>query len=129
MSNLNVIQGAYSAFAKGDVPAVLGILDANVVWKEADGFPLTGTYNGPQAVLEGVFMRIGPLWEGFAVTPQEFIDGGETVVALGQYTGTAVATGKPLQVDFAHIWKFQDGKVIRFVQYVDTLLAQQSLTP
>ena len=112
---------------RGDVPGVLGIFDANIAWTEAAGFPLAGTYNGPQGVLEGVFMRLGPLWEGFTVTPQEFIDGGETVVALGQYTGTAIATGKSLQVDFAHIWKLQDGKVIRFVQYVDTLLAQQSL--
>jgi uncharacterized protein len=128
MSNLNIIQGAYEAFAKGDVPSVLGIMDANIVWKEADGFPLAGTYRGPQGVLEGVFMRLGPLWEGFAVTPHELIDGGDTIVALGQYSGKAVATGKSLQVDFAHIWKFQDGKVTGFVQYVDTLLAQQSLT-
>lgn len=128
MSNLNIIQGAYEAFAKGDVPSVLGIMDANIVWKEADGFPLAGTYHGPQGVLEGVFMRLGPLWEGFAVTPHELIDGGDTIVALGQYSGKAVATGKSLQVDFAHIWKLQDGKVTGFVQYVDTLLAQQSLT-
>ncbi|MBL8208009.1 MAG: nuclear transport factor 2 family protein [Blastocatellia bacterium] len=128
MSNLNIIQGAYEAFAKGDVPSVLGIMDGNIVWKEADGFPLAGTYNGPQGVLEGVFMRLGPLWEGFAVTPHELIDGGDTIVALGQYSGKALATGKSLLVDFAHIWKFQDGKVIGFVQYVDTLIAQQSLT-
>jgi ketosteroid isomerase-like protein len=127
MSNLNLIQGAYEAFAKGDVPSVLGIMDANIVWKEADGFPLAGTYNGPQGVLEGVFMRLGPLWEGFAVTPQEFIDGGDTIVTLGKYSGKAVATGKSLLVDFAHVWTLQDGKVTRFVQYVDTLLVQRSL--
>ena len=128
MSNVKIVQGVYDAFAKGDVPAVLGVMDANLVWTEAAGFPLAGTYNGPQAVLENVFMRLGTLWDGFVVTPSELIDGGETVVALGQYTGTAVATGKPLQVDFAHVWKFQGGKVVRFVQYVDTLIAQQSLT-
>jgi uncharacterized protein len=127
MSNLNLIQSAYDAFAKGDVPTVLGLFDASIAWTEAAGFPLAGTYNGPQAILEGVFMRLGTLWEGFTVTPRELIDGGETIVALGQYTGTAIATGKSLQVDFAHIWKLQDGKVIRFVQYVDTLLTQQSL--
>lgn len=127
MSNLNIIQGAYEAFAKGDVPSVLGIMDANIVWKEADGFPLAGTYNGPQGVLEGVFLRLGPLWEGFTVTPQEFIDGGDTIVTLGYYSGTAVATGKSMKADFAHVWKLQDGKVIGFVQYVDTLLAQRSL--
>lgn len=128
MSNVNIIQGVYEAFAKGDVPGVLGILDANIVWKEADGFPLAGAYHGPQGVLEGVFMRLGPLWEGFTVTPQEFIDGGDTIVALGHYSGKAVATGKSFQADFAHVWKFQDSKVVRFVQYVDTLIVQQSLT-
>ena len=52
MSNLNTIQGAYAAFAKGDVPGVLGILDADIAWTEAEGFPYGGTYNGPNAVLE-----------------------------------------------------------------------------
>lgn len=129
MSNLNIIQGAYEAFAKGDVPGVLGILDANIAWKEADGFPLAGTYHGPQGVLEGVFMQLGTLWEGFAAVPHEIIDGGDTIVALGKYSGKALATGKSFQADFAHVWKFQNGKVTRFLQYVDTLIVQQSLTP
>jgi hypothetical protein len=127
MSNLTTIQGAYAAFAKGDVPGVLGIMAPNIVWKEADGFPLAGVYNSPQAVLEGVFMRIGSLWEGFAVAPQEFIDGGETIVAMGKYSGKAIATGKNMQADFAHVWKMKDGKAVGFVQFVDTLLVQRSL--
>ncbi|MFN7944128.1 MAG: nuclear transport factor 2 family protein [Blastocatellia bacterium] len=127
MSNLNLIKGTYEAFAKGDVPGVLGILDADIRWQEADGFPLAGTYNGPQGVLEGVFMRLGQLWEGFAAVPHEFIDGGDTIVALGHYSGKASSTGKSFQAAFAHVWKLQDGRVIRFVQYVDTLLVQRSL--
>ncbi len=127
MSNLNLIQGAYDAFAKGDVPGVLGVLDANIAWTEAEGFPLGGTYHGPQAVLEGVFMRLGMEYEGFAAVPAEFIDGGDTIVGLGTYSGTYKATGKSFQADFAHVWKLQDGKVIRFVQYTDTLLVQRAL--
>ncbi len=127
MSNLNLIQGAYDAFAKGDVPGVLGVMDANIAWTEAEGFPLGGTYNGPQAVLEGVFMRLGTEYEGFAAVPAEFIDGGDTIVGLGTYSGTYKATGKSFQADFAHVWKLQDGKVIRFVQYTDTLLVHRAL--
>jgi uncharacterized protein len=129
MSNLTIIQNAYAAFAKGDVPSVLGIFSPNIVWTEAEGFPYGGTYNGPQAVLEGVFMRLGAEWDGFAVAPAEFIDGGDAVVVLGKYSGTYKATGKSFQADFAHVWKMQDGKVIRFVQYTDTLLVQQALQP
>ncbi|HXG66380.1 MAG TPA: nuclear transport factor 2 family protein [Blastocatellia bacterium] len=127
MSNVNVIRGAYNAFAKGDVPGVLGILSPNIAWTEAEGFPYGGTYNGPQAVLEGVFMRLGTEWDGFAAVPAEFIDGGDTVVVLGRYSGTYKATGKSFRADFAHVWKIQDRKAIRFVQYVDTLIVQRAL--
>ena len=127
MSYLNLIQGAYKAFAEGDVPSVLGILSPDIAWTEAEGFPYGGTYIGPNAVLEGVFMRLGAEWDGFTVVPAEFIDGGDTVVALGQYSGTYKATGKSFQADFAHVWKIRDGKAVRFVQYVDTLLVHRAL--
>lgn len=41
-----------------------------------------------KAVLEGFFMRLGTEWESFAAVPNEFIEGGDTVVVLGRYTGT-----------------------------------------
>ena len=127
MSNLESVRGLYEAFAKGDVPTVLAFLDTNVAWTEAEGFPYGGTYNGPNAVLEGVFMRLGAEWDGFAVVPEEFIDGGDTIVALGQYSGTYKATGKRFKANFAHVWKIREGKAVRFVQYVDTLLVHRAL--
>lgn len=127
MSNLNIIQGAYEAFAKGDVPGVLGILSPDIAWTEAAGFPYAGTYNGPNAVLEGVFMRLGTEWEGFSAVPAEFVDGEDTIVALGKYSGTYRATGKSFEADFAHVWKLRDGKAISFVQYTDTLLVDRAL--
>lgn len=129
MSNLNAVQNAYAAFAKGDVPSVLGFLSPDVAWTEAEGFPYAGTYNGPNAVLEGVFMRLATEWDSFTVVPEEFIDGGDAIVSLGTYSGTYKATGKSFQANYAHVWKLQDGKAIRFVQYVDTLLVNQALQP
>ena len=129
MSNLNSVQGVYDAFAKGDIPAVLGFLSSDVDWTEAEGFPYGGTYTGPNAVLEGVFMRLGTEWESFAVVPDEFIDGGDTVVVLGKYSGTYKATGKSFQANFAHVWKVREGKAVRFVQYVDTLIVHRALQP
>ena len=117
----------YQAFAEGDVPTVLGALSPEIDWTEAEGFPYAGTYHGPRAVLEGVFMRLGSEWNGFAAIPDEFIDGGDTVVVLGKYSGTYKKTGKSFQANFAHVWKMQDGKAIRFIQYVDTLLVHRAL--
>jgi ketosteroid isomerase-like protein len=127
LSNVNSIKQVYQAFAEGDVPTVLGALSPEIDWTEAEGFPYAGTYHGPRAVLEGVFMRLGSEWNGFAAIPDEFIDGGDTVVVLGKYSGAYKKTGKSFQANFAHVWKMQDGKAIRFIQYVDTLLVHRAL--
>lgn len=129
MSNLDKIKSVYDAFATGDIPTVLGVLSPDIEWTEAEGFPYGGTYHGPKAVLEGVFMRLGTEWNGFAAVPQDFVDGGDTIVALGKYSGAYKATGKSFQADFAHVWKLSEGKAVRFVQYTDTLLVRRALDP
>jgi uncharacterized protein len=127
MSNFDAVRGVYQAFAEGDVPSVLGFLSPDLEWTEAEGFPYGGTYRGPDAVLDGVFMRLATEWDGFAAVPHEFIDGGDTVVALGRYSGTYKATGKGFEAEFAHVWKIRDGKAVRFIQYVDSLLVHRAL--
>ena len=129
MNNLDSVRSVYDAFAKGDIPSVLGFLSPDIEWTEAEGFPYGGTYTGPDAVLAGVFTRLGTEWEGFAAAPEEFVDGGDTVVVLGQYGGKYKATGKSLRADFAHVWKVREGKAVSFKQYVDTLLVQRALQP
>src|SRR5215510_192964 len=127
MQTLDSVKQVYQAFAEGDIPSVLGFLSPEIDWTEAEGFPYGGTYNSPKAVLEGVFMRLGSEWEGFAAVPDEFIDAGDTIVVLGKYSGKYKKTGKSFEANFAHVWKMQDGKAARFIQYVDTLLVHRAL--
>ena len=126
---LVTIQSLYEAFAKGDVPTVLGCLAADIAWTESEGFPYGygGTYHGPTAVLDGVFMRLATEWDSFTAVPAEFIDGGDSVVALGTYSGQYKATGKRFSAPFAHVWKLRDGKAYRFTQYTDTQLVHAAL--
>ena len=57
--NREAVQAMYDAFARGDLPAVLGGLDAQVEWIEPEGAPYGGTFRGPDAVLQNVFMKLG----------------------------------------------------------------------
>ena len=127
MSNGDVIKQLYEAFAKGDVPAVLATFDERISWTEAEGFPHGGTYVGPNAVLENVFMNLGSEWEGFSAVPEKFVDGDDVIVALGNYTGKYNATGKSINVPFAHVWTLSDGRIAKFVQYTDTLKVSEAL--
>lgn len=126
-ANTDTIRGIYQAIAQGDIQTLLGALDPNCEWTEAEGFPYRGTYRGPDAVLNGVLARLGSEWEPFQVTPHEFIDGGDQVITLGRYSGTYKATGKAFEADFAHVWSLRDGMVVRFRQYVDSALVQEAL--
>ena len=123
MSNAaDLIRGLYQAFAAGDVPAVLAAMDPAIEWREADGVAYAdgNPYVGPQAVLNGVFMRLATEWDGFAVTLEEILDAGDAVVATGTYTGKYKATGRSLRAQFAHVWKLRAGKIVGFQQYTDT---------
>ena len=124
---LDVVHSIYAAFASGDMPGVLAALAADVRWTEAEGFPYGGTYVGPNAVLEGVFMRLGTEWEGFACVPERFVAEGQTVVALGQYSGRYNATGKRFVAPFVHVWELEDGKVARFRQHTDTAVVRRAM--
>ena len=120
--NATVVRGMYEAFGRGDIPGVIAALDPDVEWLEAENFIYDdgNPYIGPDAVLNGVFMRIATEWDNFVVSPKEILDAGESVVGHGYYSGTYKKTGKTVRAQFAHFFTFRDGKVAGFQQYTDT---------
>ncbi|MBO9712322.1 nuclear transport factor 2 family protein [Sphingomonas sp.] len=123
--NLALVRGIYASFAAGDVPGVLAVFAPDIVWNEAENFTYAdrNPYRGPQAVLEGVFGRIGADFDGFAAVPEEFLDAGDTIVVLGRYKGKHKGTGLTQDLQKVHVWRVKDGKVAAFQQYTDTLQA------
>ncbi len=123
-SNLDIVKGVYAAFSQGDIPAVLAAMSPGIVWNEAEhNLPLAdgNPYLGPQAVLEGVFMRLGEEFDGFAVVPERYVADGDCVVMSGRYAATAKATGLPVNPQVVHVWTLEDGKLATFQQHADTL--------
>lgn len=123
MSNADPVRALYSAFAKGDMPTALATMAPDIVWNEAENYPYAdrNPYVGPEAVLMGVFARIGSDWDGFAAISDEIINGGDTIASHGHYSGTFKATGKPMRAQFAHVFRVKHGKIVGFQQYADTL--------
>ena len=117
-----LIEGLYEAFARGDVPIVMSTMHREIEWWEAENFIYAdkNPYRGPESVLMGVFGRLASQWEGFAATPEEVLDAGDAVVACGHYTGKHRQTGREVRAQFAHVFRFKDGKVVKFQQYTDT---------
>jgi ketosteroid isomerase-like protein len=120
--NSKTVEAFYAAMGRGDVPFIIGALDPGIVWNEAENFVYSdhSPYVGVDVVLSGLFARLAGEWDGFSAVPQEIVDGGETVVALGRYGGVYKATGAKVDAQFTHVFRFKDGKIASFQQYTDT---------
>jgi len=125
---IGVVSSFYESLGKGDVPGVLGLLDPQVQWTEAERFPYySGTWVGPQAVLDNLLKRVAADWTDFAATPRDYLVEGTKVVSLGTYSGVYKRTGKSMRADFAHVWTVENGKITRFVMYTDTAKLLEAL--
>jgi ketosteroid isomerase-like protein len=120
--NMEVIRGIYESLSRGDVTAVLGQMHRHIEWREAENFIYAdrNPYRGPQAVLEGVFTRLGSEWLDFKVMPEEWLDAGNHIVVLGTYSGKHKESGREVRAQFAHVWGVTHGRAVRFQQYTDT---------
>lgn len=127
--NRAILEKAYDDFGRGDVAAVLAVLDEDVQWSEAEGNPhwQGAPAVGPQQVLEQVFMPIMRDFDGFTITVNRIVGLGDTLVVEGRYTGSGRATGHRLDAQVAHVWDLRDGKAVRFQQYVNTAHLQHVL--
>ena len=121
MSNLEVVQRAYEAFGRGDVEAVVAALDQQIEWIEGDvdGLPYAGTHHGVEAVVNNVFAQMPTTYDEFALAPQQWVDGGDTIVMLGEIT--LRKDGREATQRVAQVWTMRSGRAVRFESFSDTL--------
>lgn len=129
MSNLDIVKNLYQAFSEGDIDAVFALLDPDIEWIESDGIPYGGVFKGHEAIMHGVFTKIGTEWNDFTAHVDQFLDAGDVVVTLGSDSGTYKATGKTMSAPTASIWTIKNGRVIKFRQYIDTLAVAKAVEP
>lgn len=127
MTNADIIRAHYDASDRGDLDGMLAPLAADVRWTEAAGFPCAGTYVGPAAVAENVFERLQEDWDDYTLAVDEVVDGGDTVIGIGTYSGTNKRTGRFFAARVAHVWRLSGGEVVAFEQFTDTEMISRAL--
>ncbi|SNR61250.1 hypothetical protein SAMN06265371_106249 [Lutibacter agarilyticus] len=113
----------YSAIDKGDIPSLVAGMDPAIVWNEAENFIYANgnPYIGPDAVIAGVFQRIGADWEYFKVVDKNFYTINDSkVLVIGRYDAKHKTTSKKIFAQAVHLWTLKNGKAIEFQQYTDT---------
>lgn len=125
--NREIIAARYAGFARGDFDAVMAPIADDIVWTEADGFPLAGTYVGAKAVTDNVFSAPQRDWDGYTLDVDEVLQDGGTVVGVGTYSRTYKATGRPFTARVVHLWRLKDGMAVKFEQIADTAMVNAAI--
>ncbi len=120
--------------ARGNPDVIRQVLAPDIRWEVVEGFPYGGVYVGLDDVLSNFFGRLFQDFESFVAVGTEFFESGDRVIALGNYTGRAKATGNRFTARFAHVWTLQGGTIVRLQQCADTVqltraLAGPSISP
>lgn len=120
--NVETVKGIYESFAEGDIEAIAATWAPNIEFIMPEGLAVGGIYHGRDEIIENVFMLMREELEEVSVVPDQFVDGGNTVVALMTWGGTFTGTGRSIEYPEAHVFDFDDGKITRWTSYADTAL-------
>lgn len=118
--NAAMIQSLYDAFAKGDIPTILGRLADDVDWivEGPSVIPYAGKHKGPGQVRQ-FFEALVTGETNQQLTMAAPIAQGDQVACLGRHRSSVKATGKSYEGAVAHFFTVRDGKVTRLVEVMD----------
>jgi len=124
-----IVRQAYDCFAKHDINGIVQLVDEECDWRApgpAGEMAWAGTYRGPNEVRE-FFDRLDKNLEFLEFSPTRFLADGATVVVMGHERDRVKSTGKVYEVDWAHCFEIENGKITRFRDYQDTAAIQAAL--
>ena len=120
LSPLETVRRYYDAVHPGRRAELMELLDPHIVVDVPEGFPGSGgIYHDLRAYMVDFLYGFYGSFD-LRVEPEEFLDAGERVVALGRFRGTALATGAPVDVPFAHVWTVHKGHLVQGRLFTDT---------
>ena len=115
------IKDIYAAFGRGDVATIPSALAPDVSWEVEVPAEISfaGIRKGPEAV-KSFFQAIATDHADPKLEIAEYFSSADSVATFGRYKCTLKKTGKRVDTPVAHLFKFRDGKIVRFVDHLNT---------
>ena len=113
-----VVEAAYAAFGRGDIGAVLALLDDDVEWTSPRTLPHGGEFRGPDGVGK-FFEGLGAAWESLTLAVESVDEAGGNVVGIVHADGKRHG-GKAASYGAAHVFRVENGRITNFREFVDS---------
>ena len=106
------------AFNRHDFEVAFSGLDADIEWHTVSDVPGPRILRGRRAVIEG-FRELIAEFPDWRVEPQEFIEGGDTILVRNLATAKGAESGVPVCQPFTQVWAFRQGRSALVREYLD----------
>jgi ketosteroid isomerase-like protein len=110
--NVEVVRRGHEAFERGDLTAMLELLDHEVVSYVAAPLPDPGEYHGPEGLLQ-MFANWTEGFDEYVQRAEEYIEAGDHVIAGVYQRGTGTQSGVPVERRFWFLHTLRKGKLVR----------------
>jgi uncharacterized protein len=119
MTEIEVVEAVYDAFARKDVQHIMELFAPDCVVYQSPALPWGGTHEGH----DGLVIFMITLSQTIASTPEHehlVADGDGHVSQVGRTRGIVKGTGVAFDLFENHVWTVRDGRIARYEVYLDT---------
>jgi ketosteroid isomerase-like protein len=124
-----VVRQYIEALQRGDIDALRASFTADATWWLRGDLPVSGTYTGPDEILDGFLASMMDRLDTTRPLSQELttiVADGDTAVAEWTSRATTVE-GSTYDNDYAVVFVVRDGRIAHVREYFDTAYAQRVL--
>ncbi len=127
--NLKLVQNAYAAFGRGDIPAVIENMAANVtvgiVGRRQDA-PFLGIFGEGKAGAAEFFAQLAEAHEFHTFEPLRYLAAEDKVFIWGRYRWTMRKSGVSKESEWLHEITVRDGKMTDWRGHNDTAMLAEA---
>jgi uncharacterized protein len=124
--NVDVVQGAWDAFGRGDIYAVLEAIAPSAETRLPESLPWGGTYAGPDGFRD-FLTKLGDSWDQFSATPQKVLGADDNHVVVLAKTKGRTKAGATIEGKTIWIYQLRDGKIADAESFGDTAQLLEAL--
>jgi ketosteroid isomerase-like protein len=107
------LREGYEALNRGDVSAVMNLIDPELAWEEGGRSPEAGSYHGRDS-----FRRYVQSWldsfDDFRIEVEEIREEGDRRVVVARQSGRGRASGLPIETGIVHVWTVRGDRAVGF---------------
>jgi ketosteroid isomerase-like protein len=110
--NVQTLERIYAGWDRGDFTVGIAEFADDVTLFIDPEIPETGLYEGVDGIREYTRQFLEP-WESLTIAAESYRDADDVVLVKVKQLGVGRDSGVPVTLDYFHVWRFRDGKVIR----------------